>query len=141
MVNVSLIEAILREQDDPGSSTTRQIRDIYNIRSGEDAITQHSDEDEQFQTILLKALEAFSTVDDNDEPISYTVKLKDSDDSSTPTMKRRSIIKLPKEPKEQSESDETSSDSEKPSTASSITITKPFSPLFLNNMKKIWCFN
>ncbi len=40
------------------------------------------------------------------------------------------------EPKEQSESDETSSDSEKPSTASSITIIKPFSPLFLNNMKK-----
>ena len=37
---------------------------------------------------------------------------------------------------EQSESDETSSDSEKSSTASSITLTKPFSPLFLNNMKK-----
>jgi hypothetical protein len=40
------------------------------------------------------------------------------------------------ETKEESESDETSSDSEKISTASSITITKPFSPLFLNNMKK-----
>ncbi|CAF5210634.1 unnamed protein product, partial [Rotaria magnacalcarata] len=38
--------------------------------------------------------------------------------------------------KEQSESDEESSDEEQPSTASSITITKPFSPLFLNNMKK-----
>jgi hypothetical protein len=35
--------------------------------------------------------------DDDDQPISYTVKLKDSDDSSTPTMKRRSIIKLPSE--------------------------------------------
>ena len=33
---------------------------------------------------------------------------------------------------EQSESDETSSDSEK----TSITLTKSFSPLFLNNMKK-----
>jgi hypothetical protein len=38
-------------------STTRQIRDIYNIRSGEDPILQHSDEDKQFQKILLKALE------------------------------------------------------------------------------------
>ncbi len=40
------------------------------------------------------------------------------------------------ETKEQSDSDETSSDSDKPLTTSSITITKPFSPLFLNNMKK-----
>ncbi|CAM4988959.1 unnamed protein product, partial [Rotaria socialis] len=68
--------------------------------------------------------------DEEDKPISYTVKLKDSDDNSTPSMKRRSIIKLPKEAKEQSESDEESSDEDKPSTASSITITKPFSPLF-----------
>jgi hypothetical protein len=140
MVNVSLIEAILGEQDNPGHSTTRQIRDLYNIRSGEDPILQHSDEDKLFQTMLLKALEKLPAADDDDDdddqPISYTVKLKDSDDSSTPTMKRRSIIKLPKEAKDQSESDETSSDSEKPSTSSSITITKPFSPLFLNNMKK-----
>lgn len=40
------------------------------------------------------------------------------------------------ESNDESESDEISSDSEKISTASSITITKPFSPLFLNNMKK-----
>lgn len=40
------------------------------------------------------------------------------------------------EAKEQSESDESSSDSEKISTVSSITVTKPFSPLFVNNMKK-----
>ncbi len=93
-------------------STTRQIREIYNIRSGEEAIIQHTDEDKEFQTILLKALEVkqFQTIhfrniyflqtfpvadDDEETPISYTVKLKDSDDSSTPTMKRRSIIKLP----------------------------------------------
>ena len=44
---------------------------------------------------------------------------------------------LLEEDKSQSESDEASSDSEKvPATTSSITITKPFSPLFLNNMKK-----
>ncbi|CAF2787198.1 unnamed protein product [Rotaria sp. Silwood2] len=147
MVNTSLIEIILREQEDPSCSTTRQIRDIYNIRSGEEPIIQESDEDKEFQSILLKAIQAFLMADndddddddvddDEDKPISYTVKLKDSDESDTPTMKRRSIIKLPKEIKEQSESDETSSDSEKPSTASSLTITKPFSPLFLNNMKK-----
>ncbi|CAF0714642.1 unnamed protein product [Adineta steineri] len=33
MVNSSLVEAILLEQDNPSCSTTRQIRDIYNIRS------------------------------------------------------------------------------------------------------------
>ncbi|CAF0804068.1 unnamed protein product [Rotaria sordida] len=145
MVNVDLVEIILREQDNPGCSTTRQIRDIYNNRSGEDPIIQNSDEDKEFQSILLKSIQTLPMADDDndddddddeDKPISYTVKLKDSDESSTPTIKRRSIIKLPKEIKEQSESDETSSDSEKPSTTSSITITKPFSPLFLNNMKK-----
>ncbi|CAF0802878.1 unnamed protein product [Rotaria sordida] len=145
MVNVGLVEIILREQDNPGCSTTRQIRDIYNNRSGEDPIIQNSDQDKEFQSILLKAIQTLPMADDDndddddddeDKPISYTVKLKDSDESSTPTIKRRSIIKLPKEIKEQSESDETSSDSEKPSTTSSITITKPFSPLFLNNMKK-----
>ncbi|CAF3830411.1 unnamed protein product [Rotaria sordida] len=145
MVNVGLVEIILREQDNPGCSTTRQIRDIYNNRSGEDPIIQNSDQDKEFQSILLKSIQTLPMADDDndddddddeDKPISYTVKLKDSDESSTPTIKRRSIIKLPKEIKEQSESDETSSDSEKPSTTSSITITKPFSPLFLNNMKK-----
>ncbi|CAF1084767.1 unnamed protein product [Rotaria sp. Silwood1] len=113
MVNVSLIETILHEQDDPGCSTTREIRNIYNTRSGEDPIIQNSDEDNEFQLILLKAIQALPTADDNDDdddddddedkPISYTVKLKDSDEK-------------------------------KPSTTSSIT--KPFSPLFLNNMKK-----
>ncbi|CAF3550901.1 unnamed protein product [Adineta steineri] len=103
MVNSSLVEAILLEQDNPSSSTTRQIRDIYNIRSGEDPIAQHSDQDKEFQSILFKTLATIPAVDsDEDEPISYTVKLKDK----------------------------------KPSTASSITLTKPFSPLFLNNMKK-----
>jgi hypothetical protein len=45
-------------------STTRQIRQIYNIRSGEEAIIQHTDEDKEFQTILLKALEVkpFQTI-------------------------------------------------------------------------------
>jgi rRNA maturation protein Rpf1 len=38
-------------------STTRQIRDLYNIRSGEEPIIQHSDDDKEFQKILLKALE------------------------------------------------------------------------------------
>ena len=98
------------------SSTTRQIRDLYNIRSGANPILQHSDDDKEFQSILLKALEvklknlqikiffilyiqAFSIPDDDDEdqPISYTVKLKDSDEGGTPTLKRRSIIKLPSE--------------------------------------------
>ena len=69
-------------------------------------------------------------------------------------MKRRSIIKLPstygdvlsilrhhrsylvEEAKSESESEESSSDTEKIPTASSITQIKPFSPLFLNNMKK-----
>ena len=32
--------------------------------------------------------------DNDDEPISYTVKLKDSDETVTPKMKHRSIIKL-----------------------------------------------
>jgi hypothetical protein len=41
-------------------STTRQIRDLYNIRSGEDPILQHSDEDKLFQTMLLKALEVIT---------------------------------------------------------------------------------
>lgn len=42
------------------------------------------------------------------------------------------------ENRDESESDEVSSDSEKTQTtsSSSITLTKPFSPLFLNNMKK-----
>ena len=75
MVNVSLIETILREQDHPGyryyflfidnhrnifslsRSTTRQIRDLYNNRSGEDPILQHSDQDKLFQTMLVKTLE------------------------------------------------------------------------------------
>ena len=93
-------------------------------------------------------------MDDEETPISYTVKLKDSVENITPAVKRRSIIKLPskrrpalndqsncpyllsEENKSQSESDDASSDSEKIPTASSITIDKPFSPLFLNNMKK-----
>jgi hypothetical protein len=33
------------------------MRDLYNIRSGEEPIMQHSDEDQEFQSILLKALE------------------------------------------------------------------------------------
>ena len=73
MVNVSLVEVILREQEDPGSvrrvilahhtlhsprsSTSRKIRELYNTRSGEDAIVQHTDEDKEFQSILLRALE------------------------------------------------------------------------------------
>ncbi|CAF3295936.1 unnamed protein product [Rotaria socialis] len=94
MVNAGLIEIILREQDDPGCSTTRQIRDIYNNRSGEDPILQNSDLDKEFQSFLLKALQAFPRpVDDDDDeedkPISYTVKLKDSDDNSTPSMKKQ----------------------------------------------------
>ncbi|CAF1495854.1 unnamed protein product [Rotaria magnacalcarata] len=94
MVNAGLIEIILREQDDPGCATTRQIRDIYNNRSGEDPILQNSDLDKEFQSFLFKALQAFPRpVDDNDDdedkPISYTVKLKDSDDNSTPTMKKQ----------------------------------------------------
>ncbi|CAF0733183.1 unnamed protein product [Adineta steineri] len=89
MVNSSLVEAILLEQDNPSSSTTRQIRDIYNIRSGEDPIAQHSDQDKEFQSILFKTLATIPAVDsDEDEPISYTVKLKDSDENITPTMKK-----------------------------------------------------
>ena len=77
MVNTSLVEAILREQKNPGyvmmilsnwkkwswqfllfsCSTTRQIRDLYNSRSGDDPIIPQSDEDKQFQKLLLKALE------------------------------------------------------------------------------------
>lgn len=70
-------------------STTRQIRDLYNNRSGEDPIIQNSDLDREFQAILLKAIQAFPMDDDDEEdfdeddkPISYTVKLKDSDDIS-----------------------------------------------------------
>jgi hypothetical protein len=39
------------------ASTTRQIRDLYNIRSGGTPILQHSDDDKEFQSILIKALE------------------------------------------------------------------------------------
>lgn len=131
MVNVTLIETILREQDDPGSSTTRQIRDLYNGRSGDEPIQQHTDEDKEFQRILMKTLELFAGPE---ESISYTVKLKDADENRTPTVKKRSIIKLSKENSTQSESDEALSDTEKVPTSSSST--KPFSPLFLNNMKK-----
>ena len=39
------------------SATTRQLREIYNSRSGEEPIVQYSEEDQQFQAILVKAIQ------------------------------------------------------------------------------------
>ena len=44
---------------------------------------------------LSSSIQAFAAVDDEEKPISYTVKLKDSVENITPAVKRRSIIKLP----------------------------------------------
>jgi hypothetical protein len=42
-----------------------------------------------FHYSLFNIQECPTVDDDEDKPISYTVKLKDSDDSSTPTMKKQ----------------------------------------------------
>jgi len=43
-------------------ATTRQIRDLYNHRSGEEPIIPHSDQDREFQKLLLQALDVIEFI-------------------------------------------------------------------------------